>query len=212
MDRGKLLLTVSIALYFIALIFTWVATSGISSGWYTKTLNGQSLDFGSLKYTLTFKNEDGNLTSLNCMYEGNNPTNATARWMAREVNATVCTDYPELTSAGEFVIVAVIFTWLILMPTIGILVTFAFFKPSLGLAKVAWGLGALAFFCSIWPWLVFGIKFGGTDSSPSWAWALDFVAFLLIAGGLALSIAGVRCGSDSYEVMGGGETGHELIE
>ena len=211
MDRGKILLSVGVGCYLIALIFFWIATSGIQSGWYTKTEGSTTFDYGALKYTLTIKSEGAPSDSYVCLYSGNSPANATTR---HEENITMCVDFPDIESSGEFVIVDTILTWLCLMPTFGILVAFAYFKPSLGLAKVAWGLGAVTFFWSIWAWLVFGIKFGGTGSSPSWAWALDFVAFLLTAAGLALSIAGVRCGSESYEVMGGGDVGggHELIE
>ena len=202
MDRGKILLSAGVGLYFIALIFFWVSTSGINNGWYTHTTDSINYDYGTLNYQITVAG-----VTYTCSYE-------VPDFNSSDVNATFCVDRSSLKSSGQFVIVDTIFTWLCLMPTLAILIAFTYFKPSLGLAKVAWGLGALTFFWSIWAWLVFGIKFGGTGASPSWAWALNFVAFILTAAGLALSIAGVRCGSESYEVMGGGDAAgaHELIE
>ena len=195
MDRGRVFLYCALGAYFLALIFFWVATSGLSGGWYTSETRQENktnhYDYGTLSYTLKVTSTSGPTMTVECKYTKN--------------NGTLCVNYETMDSAGEFVLVDTIFAWLCLAPAIVFLAIFMFSKdtPRLGLAKVSWGLGAVSFFWAIWGWLVYAIKFSGSSASPSWAWGLDFLAFILCAVGLAFSILGVKFGTTSYEVMGG---------
>lgn len=196
MDKGKILLAVAVACYSIALLFFWIATSGLTGGWYKDDRsNGDFFSYGTLSYTITTKSDQ----KYSCDYVDIEASNSTTN------NTSPCESQGVMAPTGEFVLVDTIFAWLCLMPALGCLIAFSFFNPSLGLAKVAWGLGAVTFFWSIWGWIVFVIKFSGSGATPYWAWALNFWAFLLVGTGLILSIVGVRFGSTSYEVMGGEE-------
>ena len=205
MDRGKAIMWAGLAVYVVAVACFLACTAALSSGWYafTATDSGTTLkyDFGALRYSLALS---GRRTGeFVCEYVGNPNRSATADHP--------CQDIPSMLAAGQFALADVVLTWLSLLPAMALLLAYAAFRPLPRIIKLSWVLGVVSCFWSAWAWLVYAIKFSATRASPSWAWTLAFLGFLLATIAQALSIIGAKAVSRGYEVMGPPDDDPQLL-